>query len=264
MFKTLYIGLLASALAAPAFAADVITAAPEPPVSADNFESRWKVGVAVYLWAPSLSGSTRVGSLPTVDIDASFSDIFDNLDFAFMAIAEARKDRYGIFGDLMYTKLSDSGTGPAGVLEVGLTNELTVATLMGEYRVVENGNSSVDLMAGARLWNVQIDATVTAAGGGLPINFSQSLSETWVDPMIGVKGRWQGSSPWYLTGWGMIGGFGAAADIDWDLFGGVGYDFNDRISVVAGYRAVGVDYDRDDFLFDIVQQGPIFGGVFRF
>lgn len=222
------------------------------------------MNAAVYLWAPSLSGSTRVGSLPTINIDASFSDILDNLDFAFMAVAEVRRDRYGIFGDLMYTKLSDSGSALGGALDIGVTNQLTIATLMAEYRVVENSNTSIDLMAGARLWNVQLDATVTSAGGGLPVNFSQSLSETWVDPMIGVKGRFQGSSPWYLTAWGMVGGFGAAAEIDWDLFAGLGYQFNDKVSVVAGYRAVGVDYDKPDFLFDIMQQGPIFGGVFRF
>jgi hypothetical protein len=62
----------------------------------------------------------------------------------------------------------------------------------------------------------------------------------------------------------MVGGFGVSSDIDWDLFGGVGYQFNDTFSFVAGYRAVGVDYQDGDFLFDVIQQGPILGGVFRF
>ena len=82
--------------------------------------------------------------------------------------------------------------------------------------------------------------------------------------MIGVKTRLQGASPWYLTGWGMIGGFGVSSDVDWDVFGGVGYEVTDRVSLIAGYRAVGVDYESDDLLFDIIQYGPVLGGVFRF
>jgi len=264
MRKMLSIALVAGAIASPAVAADAITAAPAP-ITAEDFEPRWEVTAAIYLWAPSLSGSTRIGRLPTLDIDASFSDLLDNLDFAFMALGEVRKDKWGFFVDVMYTKLSSSGTaGPQGGLEVGIGNQLTTATFMGEYRVVQDDNTSVDLMAGARVWDVGLDATVTGAAGPFSVDFQQNASRTWVDPMIGVKARFQGSSPWYISTWGMIGGFGAAADIDWDVFGGVGYQFNDTFSLLAGYRAVGVDYDRDGFLFDIVQQGPIFGGVFRF
>ena len=232
---------------------------------AEEFESRWETTLAVYLWAPGISGSTRIGRLPTVDIDASFSDLWDNLDFAFMAVGEVRKDQWGFFVDVVYTKLSSSATaGPRGGLEVEIENQLTIATFMGEYRVLEDNNTSVDLMAGARVWDVRLDASVTGGGGPFSVDFQQDLSETWVDPMIGVKARFQGSSPWFISTWGLIGGFGAAADIDWDVFGGVGYQFNDTFSLLAGYRAVGVDYDRDGFLFDIVEQGPVLGGVFRF
>lgn len=45
---------------------------------------------------------------------------------------------------------------------------------------------------------------------------------------------------------------------------GVGYEFNDKISAVAGYRALGVDYSSDDLVFDVVQKGPILGLVGHF
>ena len=38
----------------------------------------------------------------------------------------------------------------------------------------------------------------------------------------------------------------------------IGYRFSDTVSAVAGYRALGVDYSNDGFLFDVVQQGPTF------
>lgn len=258
---------VALALAGPAAAADIYVIEPAAPETIEpaEFEARWQVGVAAYLWAPSLSGTVGVGPLPPVDIDASFSDLLDNLDFAFMAVAEARYDRFGIFGDLLYTKLTVDGSGPLGIGSASLTNQLIVGTLMAEYRVIEQGNSSVDLMAGARIWGVTADFDVKVAfPPGPTLGTSGSGDKYWVDPMIGVKSRLQGASPWYFTGWAMIGGFGVSSDIDWDLFGGVGYEFSDRFSLVGGYRGVGVDYSDGSFEFDIIQHGPIFGGVFRF
>ena len=46
--------------------------------------------------------------------------------------------------------------------------------------------------------------------------------------------------------------------------GGGGYRFTDSFSVVLGYRAAGVDYENDGFVYDVVQHGPILGAVFRF
>lgn len=80
--------------------------------------------------------------------------------------------------------------------------------------------------------------------------------------MAGLRGKYSFTPEVYLTGWGLVGGGGA--DLDWDVAVGVGYDFNDRISAIAGYRALGVDYSDDGFQFDAVQQGPILGLAVKF
>jgi len=108
-----------------------------------------------------------------------------------------------------------------------------------------------------------LDIKVTAPGFP-PAGINISDDEVWVDPMIGVKGRLQGASPWYLTAWGMIGGFGVSSDLAWDAFAGIGYELSDRWSLVGGYRGLGVDYESDGFVFDVIMHGPIVGGVFRF
>jgi hypothetical protein len=78
-----------------------------------------------------------------------------------------------------------------------------------------------------------------------------------------MRGNYSLTPEIYLTGWGLVGAGGA--DIDWDVAGAIGYRFNDRISSVIGYRALGVDYSNDDgFVFDVVEQGPILGMVVRF
>ena len=66
----------------------------------------------------------------------------------------------------------------------------------------------------------------------------------------------------YLTGWGLVGAGGA--DLDWDVAAALGYRFNERFSAVAGYRALGVNYEDNGFVFDVVQQGPIMGLVIHF
>ena len=62
----------------------------------------------------------------------------------------------------------------------------------------------------------------------------------------------------------MIGGFGVSSDFMWDVFGGVGYEVKDWLSLVAGFRATGVDYQEGDFLYDITQYGPLIGAVIQF
>jgi hypothetical protein len=131
---------------------------------------------------------------------------------------------------------------------------------MGQYRAVDTGNMSVDVMAGARVYWVDLDTTIS----GPNRSFSGGFDETWVDPMIGVKTRIQGASPWYLTAWGMIGGFGVSSDIAWDAFGGIGYELGEKWALVGGYRGLGVDYQSGGFKFDYIQHGPIFGAVFRY
>lgn len=61
---------------------------------------------------------------------------------------------------------------------------------------------------------------------------------------------------------GLVGA--GEADIDWDVAEAIGYRFNDRISSVIRYRALGVNYSNDDGFLDVVQQGPILGLVVRF
>ena len=78
-----------------------------------------------------------------------------------------------------------------------------------------------------------------------------------------MKGRCPINPQFYLTSWALIGG-GASSDLVWDVMGGVGYQFTDSFSAVIGYRAAGVDYANDGFVYDVVQQGPILGAVFRF
>ena len=247
-------------LAHPAGAADIVSPV-TPDLQPVVTEQGWTFAVAPYFWAAGMSGDIAQFGPPTVDVDTSFSDILKNLDFAAMAIAEARYDRYSIFGDLMYVKLSAGSATPRGIVadSVDVTSETFSGLIGAGYSILQSDAGQLDIVGGARVWSVNTDIDFH---GGFLDGRSPSDGATWVDGLAGVRGNYSLTPKVYLTGWGMVGAGGAK--VDWDVAGGLGYRFNDRFSAVAGYRALGVNYNNDGFIFDVVQQGPIMGLVMRF
>ncbi len=247
-----------------AAAADIAPVVMTPEAQQVETESGWTFTVAPYFWAAGLSGDVgaNIGRFqPTVDVNASFSDIWDHLDFAAMAIGEARYDRYSIFTDLIYTKLSGNSGTPKGILaDEAEVDAETFAGLLGVgYSLLQDNTGNLDIVGGVRVWSV--DTTISLSGGLLD-GRSKSDGDTWVDAVGGVKGTYFLTPNIFLTGWGLVGGGGA--DIDWDVAATVGYKFNETFSSVIGYRALGVDYSNDGFVFDVVQQGPILGLAVKF
>ncbi|MDL2397439.1 hypothetical protein [Rhizobium mayense] len=244
-------------------AADLTPLAPAP--SAVQTPSGWMFTLTPYFWAPDLSGDVGHGRLPPVHIDADFGDLFDHLDFAAMVTGEARYDRYSIFGDIIYTKFSMNASTPRGIVANNVdVDAKSFAGLIGVgYALIDQPNATLDIVGGARIWNVDTSFSLNGGIVGKVLGgFEGGLSQTWVDAMAGLRGNYFFTPEVFATGWGLVGGGGA--NVDWDVGGGLGYKFNNTISAVAGYRALGVDYDRDNFLFDVVEQGPIVGLTIHF
>jgi hypothetical protein len=202
-----------------------------------------------------------VFGLPTVDLHENFSDILKDLDFAFMAAGDARYDRFSLFTDINYPRVTTDAATPRGVVadEVDVKS-VTFTSLLGVgYTVYEDPKARLDVVAGARYWHVE---TRVALNGGLIGNLSRTDTANWVDGLVGIKGNYLLTDKAFLTGSAMIGAGGA--DLDWDVLAAVGYKFNDTVCAVAGYRALGVNYSNDGFTYDMIQHGPIIGAVIRF
>ena len=275
MKASLGFGLFASssllgalAFMAAASAADVETAPPEP---APPPESGWVFTVAPYFWMAGIDGDIGVFGLEPVTVDLSFSDIIQDFKFGGMVVMDLHNGEWGVFADVMYVKTEADELVTRNILGVPVTLSASVetssftGTLMGEYRIYSEPVATVDLMAGARIWNVDNDINLALTAGGPPLAaFSGSDGSTWVDPMIGARARYNIDESWYLNGWAMVGGFGASSEVTWDVLAGVGYQYNDWLSFVVGYRALGVDYEDDGFVYDVIQHGPILGTVMKF
>jgi hypothetical protein len=253
----LFLGLLTGA---PVYAADIAQPVLVPEAKPVD-DSGWTFAASPYFWGASMSGNVGQFGLPAIHLESDFSDILKDLDFAFMAIAEARNGRFSIFGDVIYTRISTGSDTPFGIAaeSVDLTSETFTGLAGAGYSVLQDERSNLDLVAGFRVWHASTDISFR---GGVLNGRSVSDGATWVDGMVGIRGKYSVTENIYLSGWGLIGA--GQADLDWDVAATIGYQFNDRISAVAGYRALGVDYSKDGFVFDVVQQGPILGMVMRF
>jgi hypothetical protein len=217
-----------------------------------------------YGWAAGLNG--RVASLPplpAVNVNLGFDKVIENFEGGIMGAAELRFGRFLIDTDIMYTRIGGA-VNPRGPLfdRVSLKTTSFIGTALAGYRLADEPSYTLDVMAGIRGYSLYTRVTTSSR---LPaLNLVGSETESWVDPMVGVKAKINLTRSFYLTSWALIGGFGAGSKSSWDVFGGIGYSFSDRVSAVIGYRAMGIDYSRKGYVYDIVQKGPMTAFVFRF
>ena len=223
----------------------------------------WKFTVAPYLWGASLSGTAAtIPGLPPVDVDASFSDILDNLSFAGMIVGNAQKGRWGVTADLQYISLKNSTSDLQPLFNNATVRAKNkIFSVLGEYKMVEAPTGELWASAGARYWSV--DTSLDLAAGALPAA-SAGGNNSWVDPVIGLRGRLDIADRTYLTGWAYAGGFGVGSENMADIFGGVGYKFTPMTSGVLGYRLLMVDRRSGDFTYDVEQKGLMAGLSFQF
>ena len=155
----------------------------------------WSFAASPYFWGASLSGKTSQFGLPEIKIDSSFSDILENLDFAFMAAAELRYERFSTIGDVMYTKLSSDADTPIGLLtkEVDVQAETAAGLIGAGYAVIGGPQGRLDVVGGRRAW--WVDTTISFNGGVLD-GRSRKDGATWVDGIVGLRGKYNPTSEW--------------------------------------------------------------------
>ncbi len=227
-------------------------------------ESPLSFRLTVYLWTASISGDVGVGRLPPAEIDVDFDEIFKNLDWfppPIMLAGEARYDRFALLSDLIYLGIESDGISrdPLPLTADAELNAL-ILTVGGSYRVVQSNSVNLELLAGARIW--MLDTNLTVSG---PLATRQAgRSASWIDPIVGIAGQVKLGAGFSIKAEGDVGGFGIGADLDWQVLGALQYQLNKLISLEAGYRYLSVDYDSGSVLYDIALQGPIIGASIRF
>ena len=222
---------------------------------------KWQFQFTPYFWLAGLHGTGGVGNR-TTNVDESFRDVFDALNFAFMGTFEARKGKFISLTDLEYVSVSDEKATPGPLFStVDAGFKVFIFDQEVGYRLLENAEkgASLDVLGGARVWRVKTDFEFGA--GILPATRIEA-SRSWVDAVGGLRGKMALSEKLFLTGKFDLGGGGSK--FTWQVFGGAGYNLNPKIALIFGYRVLDVNYDKNNFVYDMNQRGPIVGIGFRF
>jgi hypothetical protein len=233
--------------------------APLAPQAVD--EDKWQFQFSPYFWLASLHGTGGTAARQA-QVDVSFGDIFDALNFAFMATFEARKGKFISLTDVEYVSISDDTATPGPFFSnVDAGFKTFIFDQEVGYRLYENTDSgaSIDVLGGVRVWRISTDFEFGA--GILPATRIQA-DRSWVDGVGGFRGKAAVSKKMFVTGKFDIGGGGSK--FTWHLFGGAGYSINEKIALIFGYRVLDVNYNKNNFVYDMNQRGPIMGVGFKF
>ena len=250
----------------------MLAAASAMPVHAAGAdEDRWQVEFTPYLFASGLHGSTGTQQV-TADVNTAFSDMIQNLDKGFMGTLEVRRDRWGFILDGLYFKLKNEGTrswgGPGGIGSA--TGDLEISPTMQMYQLSAayrlDGKVATDLIVAGRYTQLDADLNLVTTTGGLLPGGTRSLSasQSWWDPVIGVRVILPFAQRWSAMLYGDIGGFGVGSDLTYQGIAGVNWQFSEHFSAKVGYRYLYQDYENNGFVWKMAAYGPYIGVGIRF
>lgn len=211
-----------------------------------------------YLWGTALSGTSGFGTLPPLDIDASFGDIFSNLNMALSIHTEFRNGPWVVVIDPMYVSIE------ADLTPEGLSSGPTLAVDMWfvELWVGYRFADKWEVIGGARYQSQDLDIT-GLPDPPLPVT-EISISDNWTDWFGGVRFSSDINEKWF---WVWRGDILIAGDSDSSINTSVMFNrrFGERKSLNIGYRYFEDDYDNlPTYAWDMTQSGPIVGFTWVF
>jgi hypothetical protein len=242
---------------------------------------QWRFAASVYLYVPSLSGSTRVpADAPGTPINVSLDQIIDKLDGALMGSFDAHNGRWGVFTDLVYVKFSDSKDSSRDftIGEIGIPVGTTATfaaeleglawTLAGTFRVASKpGGLTMDALAGLRLFDVQQRTQWSITGDIGPIapegrTGDSTIDREVLDAVVGIKGRAALGSggPWGVPFYADVGT--GDSDLTWQVAAGVSYAFKWG-ELNAMWRYLAYEMKPGKQFEDVEFNGPMVGVTFR-
>lgn len=238
---------------------------PQEAVAQDEEASQRTVGqVTVYGWLAGFGGDIRPGAdAPTFRVDKSFGELFEDSDGAFFATGLVRHDRLVLIADFSSTSSSKEAEVPTGIPQLPVVPaegrlKQTSFTAAGGYRVVDNGQTTVDLLGGARAWWVKGDVEVSA------LSVSRDRSVSFVDPIIAARANFSLSPRLRALFYGDIGGLGVGSQFTAQAVGTLNFRVGRRFWLSGGYRYLVVDYKKNGVRVDAALGGPLVGATVTF
>jgi hypothetical protein len=225
------------------------------------WSQEWRYKATFYGWFPGLSANvdTPVG---TVDGSVSASDALSALDMAFMGAFVAETPKWSFSGDLIYTDTSATQATPFGVAfgDATLKQKLTALSGYALYNVSTDPAVRFDLGVGLRYFDLQVKTDLSA---GVEPATSFTNSGSWVDPLLAARVTVPLNEKWFLNGLADFGGTGSDSQT-WQVYGAVGYAFNEHWSTQFGYRYMDISKEVEGSDVDLGLSGVLIGATYSF
>ena len=221
-----------------------------PGAAAQAGDAKVHGDVSLYFMGAGMAGNVTVKGIES-DVDMSFGDIIDKLEFGMMGRARVTRDKWWGSADVIYMSLGAEKKGSAADL----------AQWMVQPEVGYDFTPGLAGFAGFRYNSLSGDVTG-------PLGRNPTGTVDWWDPVIGARGRYRFGERASLVVTGDIAPFKTASDFSWQLEPLVDWRFGDRWSAQAGYRWLYTDYSEgtgaNEFRYKVTTQGPQAGATFHF
>ena len=229
---------------------------------AQNAESQdRKIVLTPYLWGTSISGTSTVPPLPPLDLDASFSDILSNANFAMSLHTEFWFDKWGFVIDPTFIDLEIDVELPEGIPvplnAPSVDVDIWIVELWAGYQVSEH----FEVLGGARYQDQDI-AMSGLPSPPLPVD-SLNAGDDWTDWFLGFRINADMGTKWLFA---LRSDITVAGDSDTGFNASV--FFNRRIgtnmALNLGYRYFKNDFSSSSYGWDATQDGPVVGYTWVF
>lgn len=216
-----------------------------------------------YVWVPTVTGDIGLGA-QGFDFELDAGDLLDVFEFGGLIRGEVRhKSGWGLSADYVFADLGAGVDIVIGNVDADIDAKILELAVV---RRIELSDNSLDLYAGIRRWDADLDIAIET------FFFEDTIrtGDEWTDPIVGARYQHSLSPKWRLIGQGDIGGFGAGSEFSWNAAAGVSYATSDKASFQLVYRVLSVDRKSpgigggEQVDLNITIQGPLIGFAYRF
>ena len=134
-------------------------------------------------------------------------------------------------------------------------------TFLGGYTVRNTSQGRLEVVAGARYFDVELAFALGINAGKVAASTDVSPSISGVDGVLGIKGHYALSGKWYLPFHAEVGA--GKSDFTWQALAGLGYRFGWG-DVVLQYRYIEWEFSSDSPIDSFRLGGPLLAANFRF
>ena len=236
------------------FALTALLVSPSASAQAQDWERR----LVVYLLGAGLDGQQQIGPV-TTDIDQSFSEVLEHLDFGVMGSFQARRDQWAHTLDVIYVGLAADTTSAAGARV-----EAEVDQLIASYDIAYLLGERFEVLGGARYNSLDMDLQARGPVGAV----SASEGKDWIDPYVGFRSTLPLNDSLSLTVRADVGGFDVGSKLAWQAVAHLDWWFHENFAAMFGYRILDTDYEDGSgasfFRYDVTMSGPMIGFGWKF